>query len=889
MFEKVLVCRPCHIQLDEELHDCQVIFWRSNWDDTDYLKKILSFHRHVYVERALVKRVQEALNGSDIQISPVPNFPRAKSNSSGKTAFLASNDTHVFFMLPIAKKVKNFIFIIPDRRNKNEQAAETLNHENLPFIELSYNVGREILDQFDDISCVFTGADWTSEYFALRRVLKGKKVPFVALQEGPQDWHMRFEHNDRLVIPNHYRNADISIMQGIGSHLSASPKIGAIIGNPKIDKFQVLPLPEKPLVMVNLNFAYLETKPDYEQAGGQWIADIENVLGNLRLDYFVSKHPRDETRYSGQKLLNSFAGGVPDQVRKASIVITRFSSIIYEALALGRPVIYYNPHGEPMPYLQRLEADSVQLANSPAELKKMLINLLGATAIDHQDMVEFLRFHAGRIDGNALKYIGEVVSDVSARSARVGLKHLKIADQGEGAPADKNDLKSVAIFSQMPPKGISGGRYHAIMLAHALKQQGHEVFLVIDNIPEFWRDFRSFDQQGGIRLMLEKNCVAKFDADTKLDVVIGVPGGAKCRKVLFEAGVSAAKHDAHLALLNFESGNWFNEHPMASRPLSEWDAWVDFASFSDCIISSCEISTEKAREFYTTNADSILFASCSPSVNFHSSEANAGKKKKPGKNILVFHRSTAFQHKGGDEFLNLPNENWRGACLRIIRGDDQPLPKALEYELFAKAGRYGFDVEIVNVISDSRKKELLLESDILLFPSYFEGFGLPPVEAVFFDVNVVCFDLPAIAEVCGSTVLPVPTGDWEAFGQTVDACLRREHPLPRIRAKSDLKRIRETYDRDSYGKRMNVLLAKLTERKPIPKTEKLVRDAMYMPSQRSFHCFLEKFWKFIEPVGFQTATTRVNAKLRYIRLKIVAGLDQLGLKEPIKRLLGKNR
>lgn len=54
--------------------------------------------------------------------------------------------------------------------------------------------------------------------------------------------------------------------------------------------------------------------------------------------------------------------------------------------------------------------------------------------------------------------------------------------------------------------------------------------------------------------------------------------------------------------------------------------------------------------------------------------------------------------------------------------------------------------------SDDELKALYVHTKVFVFPSFMEGFGLPPLEALAFGVPVVCSDIPVIHEVCGDAV-----------------------------------------------------------------------------------------------------------------------------------------
>lgn len=812
----LLICQPFDLSVSPGLDDLNVLFWKKDWNDKAFLNSMLHNRKSVFVEKSLAPLLKKAIGSTHCDIKIINDIKVEQKEKSNRVLFLASNDTHVSFMLPIAKQLGDFAFATPCRNNKDEGAAKLLTENNTPFIEIPYNADDKTPLDLSDISCVFTAADWTSEYLALRRMLKNTDIPFITLQEGPQDWHMQFVHNKKTVIPNHYRNADISIMQGISSYLSASPSLATLISNPKVDAFSPEVLPEQPKVMVNLNFSYVDTKPYYEKAGPDWMNNVEQCLNKLNIDFFVSKHPRDETPYLGENVIASHAQAIKDQILKSSLIITRFSSVIFEALSLGRPVIYYNPHQEPMPYLMGLYSNCVPIVQTIEELEAEVIRLTRLHDRNFDDYYEFLRFHAGRIDGNALTYLVDFINDISMTKGRIeeGNFRQKLPITKKVSPAK---VKSIAIYSEMPVKGISGGRYHALMKAHAFAQAGHNVYLVTNTIPQFWNDFSVYSGRGNIQLLLDKNFDVSFPPATNLDLVIGVPGGKNSNIVLYAATIASNNYDAHLGLLNFESGNWFNENGYTVRDLSKWDSWLDFSGYADCIISSCELGSEKAKIFYKERNATLQYYSCSPSINYNIDDAiltgenSGGIEEARPKHILFFYSQTASSHKGVENFVGLLNKHWSGASLTIVNGVQNTLPLNFEYELRRKAEQFDIKVDIKYIISDAEKGELLRNIDVLVFPSFFEGFGLPPVEAVFFDKNAVCFDLPVFTETCGKAILTVEKGDWQQLSDTINACLRNEFDKPSNRSPEDFKAVQERYQRDAYGQRLNKLLNMLDE------------------------------------------------------------------------------
>ena len=87
-------------------------------------------------------------------------------------------------------------------------------------------------------------------------------------------------------------------------------------------------------------------------------------------------------------------------------------------------------------------------------------------------------------------------------------------------------------------------------------------------------------------------------------------------------------------------------------------------------------------------------------------------------------------------------------------------------------------VTLTGYVPDAHLPALIGGAEVFAYPSVFEGFGLPPLEAMACGVPVVCSDASSLPEVVGSAGLLVPPHDaaaWtEALRQAlVDDALRR--------------------------------------------------------------------------------------------------------------------
>ncbi len=118
-------------------------------------------------------------------------------------------------------------------------------------------------------------------------------------------------------------------------------------------------------------------------------------------------------------------------------------------------------------------------------------------------------------------------------------------------------------------------------------------------------------------------------------------------------------------------------------------------------------------------------------------------------------------HKGHEFLLDLMATRWKDPALRLVllggRGlaDDAVEQAIRRLRLTDRVVRPGR-------VSDEHRDGLIGLAHALVFPSQYEGFGAPVVEAMALGTPVVCSDQAALAEVVGAAglVLPLEPDAW---------------------------------------------------------------------------------------------------------------------------------
>lgn len=323
----------------------------------------------------------------------------------------------------------------------------------------------------------------------------------------------------------------------------------------------------------------------------------------------------------------------------------------------------------------------------------------------------------------------------------------------------------IAIVGTNNDKSYSGGRYLALIMAYALAAEGLEVHVVTNKKPLFQADLEPI-AAGRVSYCF----TADFTTDLPsgpFDYVILIPTGIFLPEFYESALAFARAAGARLALLNFESATWFNTLAPEPKDPRLWDYWRRVVVEGALVVSIAHASQPFAKSFYAAPEAVLRFEVMRPPINTHAADAIGPIERDDA--ILCFVRSTD-PHKGGADLLALDPQLFAGRILRIVSGSemDAGFRAALHDRIATVAGAR---LELHTAVSDSEKFALIARSKVLLFPSRFEGFGYPPVEAAYMGTEIACYDLPVLRETVGDNAHMAKPFDTESLGQALAAAL----------------------------------------------------------------------------------------------------------------------
>jgi hypothetical protein len=224
--------------------------------------------------------------------------------------------------------------------------------------------------------------DWREEVQRYRSQLRARVgTRLVAKVEGIQDFadvdtprrRLPYRRNDHVLLLGPH---DADALQGLPGTIVGSTRLESVLHGSQHS-------PGARRALVNLNFTF----GVFESQAPRWIHDVTIAASTIGFDTCVSAHPA-QARLRRQVAVTDRP--VSYELQRSDCLITRFSTLIYEAIAAGRPVLYHNPHREQAGgFLE--ESPSVSWSSSRKQLIANLAAALNARVPEIPERVDALR------------------------------------------------------------------------------------------------------------------------------------------------------------------------------------------------------------------------------------------------------------------------------------------------------------------------------------------------------------------------------------------------------------------------------------------------------------------------------------------------------------------
>ncbi|MDR2820253.1 MAG: glycosyltransferase [Desulfovibrio sp.] len=311
----------------------------------------------------------------------------------GAIIFVAEADYHIRAMAAIARQLQ-----------KLGEKTLVLDVTYSPLLIVPRPLPEDEIENYSDVPVTTIDTDVTASAYLTAKayvcaidwgafqndvsIMQQHHIPTFALYEGICDDNNREAH--KRFLP--YRNAEHLLAPGGYYRELYGSKRTEVIGLPLIQELYRRPAkdaPEHPVAVINCNFTYsvLENKRD------EFLKTAVAACKAAGIDFVVSRHVADkgdlgEICADSRSIYACLADG--------TLLISRFSTVILEALAMGRPCVYHNPHGERFEkFTEPLGAFAIShsVDSLASEIRKILADKPTAEKV-RANAEKFLHVHA---------------------------------------------------------------------------------------------------------------------------------------------------------------------------------------------------------------------------------------------------------------------------------------------------------------------------------------------------------------------------------------------------------------------------------------------------------------------------------------------------------------
>lgn len=165
-------------------------------------------------------------------------------------------------------------------------------------------------------------------------------IPTMGKVEGAQDFWDSDTPNARLP----YRSLDLVLCQGQFDSGALGDRVTAVVGSTRLERLWWAPpaAAVEPLAVINLNFVYGVRTADRKL----WLESAIEGCNLAGVPYVISLHPAEKAKLDSPRATSISASRL---LPRATVLVSRFSTMPFEAMARGIPFVYHNPHGETVP------------------------------------------------------------------------------------------------------------------------------------------------------------------------------------------------------------------------------------------------------------------------------------------------------------------------------------------------------------------------------------------------------------------------------------------------------------------------------------------------------------------------------------------------------------
>ena len=253
------------------------------------------------------------------------------------------------------------------------------------------------------------------------------------------------------------------------------------------------------------------------------------------------------------------------------------------------------------------------------------------------------------------------------------------------------------------------------------------------------------------------------------------------------------------------------------RDYMKW-ALPRIAKRSDHIIATSNHTKEDIIDIIKVPAEKISVVYQAPSNRFSSNPGDnlidsIMKKYRISSNYILFAGSIDERKNletAVDALRHYKNDSGESGIKLVLAGKEDMMPKyTARLKSFINQREMNDSIIFTGYISEEELIALYWGASALIFPSLYEGFGVPPLEAMLAGIPVIASDISSIPELVGDAGLLIKPGDITGFAEAIDTVLNNGKTAKELIEKGRARVMEFSWDKT--GKEIYSILQRVME------------------------------------------------------------------------------
>lgn len=314
-------------------------------------------------------------------------------------------------------------------------------------------------------------------------------------------------------------------------------------------------------------------------------------------------------------------------------------------------------------------------------------------------------------------------------------------------------------------KHYSGGRVHILLAAHLLAEMGHKVTVVTDRMPPFENDFKYFQTEDRLNYVygdetVRTDWLLKEESST-MDIVIASPRVSQAFSYAF-------KFNKPCAAILFETPNWVRQFRGGNDGTEQyWEEYKkDILNYSDFVLCNPGPTLEYASTWLREAGYEKPILPFPPAINTRAADSVLMPEKK--NEITFIGRHLDF--KCPDDVIRVAGQIPKEIRPSINFIGSHNENRRVKMNKVAK--EFGVKIRFYSCIDDYEKFSIIKRSKAVVIPTKFEGFGMPPAEAIYCKTPAIVYELEVTKRIYKDSVIYAEVGNWKQMATKLKNLLK---------------------------------------------------------------------------------------------------------------------